>query len=59
MDALENKPKGWRKGQFVFNYISDKYDVARTLQFEMGIDCFYNDDEIDAFIDNAYNLVKK
>lgn len=38
-------PKSWRKGQSVFNVIDEKYGVARTVQFEDGVDCFYDDRE--------------
>ena len=44
------KPKSWREGQFVFNYIDVVYGVARFVQFEDKIDCFYDDSQIDAFI---------
>jgi hypothetical protein len=59
MIALGNKPKQWRKGQFVFNYIESVYgQVARISQFRDGIDCFYNDENIDAFIKNCYEIIK-
>lgn len=45
------RPKHWRKGQFVFNYIDQVYGIARTVQFKDGIDCFYNDDKIDEFLE--------
>lgn len=48
--AMEDKPNNWRKGQFVFNYIDQKYKVARAVQFVDGVDCFYNDDAIEQFI---------
>lgn len=52
LKAMENKPKEWRKGQFVFNYIDEHYaPVARQVQFRDGIDCFHRDDMIDQFID--------
>ena len=52
LKAMEDKPKEWRKGQFVFNYIDEHYaPVARQVQFKDGIDCFYRDDMIDQFID--------
>lgn len=54
LDEVENCPKSWRKGQSVFNIIEDKYGVARSVQFEDGIDCFYNDNEIEQFITNSY-----
>lgn len=46
------KPKDWREGQFVFNYIEQVYGgLARAVQFNDNVDCFYNDSEIDKFID--------
>lgn len=52
MKAMLHKPKEWRDGQFVFNYIDEHYaPVARQVQFQDGIDCFYRDDMIDDFID--------
>lgn len=44
------KPKEWRRGQAVFNYIDSKYNVARDVQFLDEVDCFYNDNVIDQFI---------
>ena len=52
-------PKNWRKGQSVFNYIDAIYGVARNIQFEYGIDCFYNDDNIDDFLDKAVELINR
>lgn len=48
--AMKDKPKEWRKGQFVFNYIGSKYRVAAAVQFQDGVDCFHRDDVIDAFL---------
>ena len=53
------KEYGWRKGQSVFNYIDHTYNVARTVQYIDNIDCFYNDDNIDEFIEKAYNHVRQ
>jgi len=50
---LENCPKSWRKGQAVFNVLDilpEYKNVARRVQFEDGIDCFYNDNAIDSFL---------
>jgi hypothetical protein len=55
--ALENKPRWSRDGQFVFNYIDEKYQVARQIQFQDNVDCFYNDDEIDAFLKCAVERI--
>ena len=53
MTALKDKPKEWRDGQFVFNYINKHYGVARKVQFEDGVDCFYDDNSIDSFIEHC------
>lgn len=45
-----NKPRKWRDGQFVFNYIDCIYGVARDVQCKDGVDCFYDDTQIDEFI---------
>ena len=49
------KPSNWRDGQFVFNTIDKLYKVARKVQFENNIDCFYDDSKIDQFINACYN----
>lgn len=49
------KPSHWRDGQFVFNTIDKLYKVARRVQFEDGIDCFYDNSKIDQFIIACYN----
>ena len=56
---LEEKPKTWRKGQAIFNYVDMKYNVAREAQFRYGLDCFYNDEKIDAFIDKCVELINQ
>jgi hypothetical protein len=48
---MEDKPSFIRNGQFVFNYIDYNYGVARAVQFDDGIDCFYRDECIDEFIE--------
>lgn len=51
---IKDLPNNWRKGQKVFNYIDDKYNVARKVQFQHHVDCFYNDNLIEDFIKIAY-----
>lgn len=53
LEAMKNKPTYIREGQFVFNYIDEKYGVARDIQFEDNIDCFYDDTQIEQFIGRA------
>lgn len=55
--GIKELPENWRKGQKVFNYIDKKYGVARTVQFDRGVDCFYNDDVIDRFIEESYKCL--
>ena len=47
-----------RYGQAVFNYVDEKYGVARIAQFNYGIDCFYDDTKIEPFLDKCYELIK-
>ena len=54
---IKNLPDNWRNGQKVFNYIESKYKIARIVQFDCGIDCFYRDDLIDKFLEKAYELL--
>jgi hypothetical protein len=53
IEAMKDKPKYIRDGQFVFNYIDEKYGVARDIQFKDGIDCFHDDSQINTFIAKA------
>ena len=53
---MPNKPKNWREGQAVFNYVDQLYGVARDAQFGYGVDCFYDDSKIDAFIKICANI---
>lgn len=56
-NVIINRPKSWRKGQTVFNYIDAKYGVARAVQFNDGVDCFYRDDQIEEFLQKAYKRI--
>ena len=53
------KPSNWRDGQFVFNTIDKLYKVARKVQFENKIDCFYDDSKINQFIVACFNELNK
>lgn len=54
---IKTLPNNWRKGQKVFNYIESKYGIARAVQFEHKIDCFYKDDLIESFLEKSYELL--
>lgn len=57
--AMKNKPKEWRNGQFVFNYIDAVYGVAREVQCKDGIDCFYDDDKIYPFLVRSWQVIER
>lgn len=49
-----------RLGQSIFNYVDLNFgDMARHIQFGLGIDCFYNDNIIDKFVDTVVELYNK
>lgn len=55
-----NKDKNWREGQYVFNVAEMLFGgLARQVQFQDKIDCFYNDDMIDEFIKCLSNRIKE
>lgn len=59
-DNIDIKPKNWRKGQFVFNYINSTYSgVSREVQFNDGVDCFHNDEQIDNFINHCVKRINE
>ena len=58
-DWMPNKPKNWREGQAVFNYVDQVYRVARDAQFGYDVDCFYDDSKIDAFIETCAEIFTK
>lgn len=55
-NEIVNYPSTWREGQKVFNAIDSLFNVARKTQFEKGVDCFYNDNNIDDFISTSYEI---
>lgn len=59
IEAMKDKPRFIREGQFVFNYIDEKYGVARDIQFQDNIDCFHDDSKINTFIAKATQRIGK
>lgn len=58
LTEMEKKPTEWRNGQFVFNYVNSNFgDVARIAQFKKGVDCFYNDEKIEPFLECCYSII--
>lgn len=60
-DLIPKCPKEWRRGQSVFNIIDQVWGVARAVQFQDGVDCFYSnkEEDINLFIDKAWIRVKE
>lgn len=59
-DKPKNIPKDWRLGQYVFNVVDAFYGtVAREVQFQDGIDCFYDDTKIEPFLKAVYKRILK
>lgn len=57
LDGIKKCPKNWRKGQSVFNYIDERYGVARIVQFRDNVDCFYNDSNIEKFMQKSFEAL--
>ena len=57
-EDVHNKPSFIRRGQQVFNSVEERYgsEVARAVQFVDGVDCFYDDSQIEEFLEHAYQL---
>ena len=54
-NEVNKRPTFIRRGQSVFNATEKYYGgIAREVQFVDGIDCFYDDSQIQPFLDCAY-----
>ena len=49
----------YRYGQSVFNIVDQCIGLARTVQFCDGIDCFYDDEKVDTFIEKVIDRMEK
>lgn len=55
-----DKNEHWREGQYVFNAAEMLFGgFVRQVQFQDGVDCFYNDAMIDEFIKCLSNRIKE
>ena len=59
LSLVDECPRSWRRGQSVFNVVDAKYGVARTVQFIDGVDCFYDNEQIEQFLLKAYERLKE
>ena len=51
----EDIPADWRLGQYIFNVVEARYgSVAREVQFQDRIDCFFDDTKIEPFLKAVY-----
>ena len=54
-EEVKKRPSFIRRGQAVFNATEEIYGgIAREVQFNDRIDCFYDDSQINAFLEAAY-----
>ena len=52
-------PKDWRLGQSVFNIVDSEYGVAKEVLVKDEIDCYYDDEYIDMFLEKAWIRYKQ
>lgn len=58
-EEIKKMPSNWRKGQKIFNAIDMLFGVAREVQFQYRIDCFHNDENIEAFKEKSWEIYKE
>ena len=51
--ALVDKPSYLRKGEFIYNYIEETYNVADDVRLKDFVSCFFDNDYIDEFLECA------
>lgn len=56
--ASTERPDGWRFGQAVFNFTFGKYPEQANMLRGSDVDCFYNDDKINEFIETMIELLR-
>lgn len=55
LNLAQECPREWRPGQSVFNIVESMCgNIAREVQFQDGIDCFYDDTRIEPFLKAVY-----
>lgn len=57
--ASTERPRTWRYGQAVFNYVETAYGVSRKVQYRDRIDCFYDDNQVGPFIQSAWKWIEE
>jgi hypothetical protein len=62
-DKIKTYPDNWREGQKIFNAAEEilwkltqyKHNIAREVQFEDNVDCFYDNSKIKEFLNKCWN----
>lgn len=59
-NLADKRPEGIRYGQSVYNNVDQYFGVARIVASEdKGVDCFYDDSNIDEFLDRCWAEILK
>ena len=49
-----------RYGQTIFNEVAIRWNkAARDAQFNYGVDCFYDDNKVDEFLDVCWGIISE
>lgn len=60
LNLVQECPREWRSGQSVFNIVEAMCgDIARKVQFQDRIDCFYDDTKIEDFLKAVYKRLNE
>ena len=51
--VLVNKPSYLRKGEFIYNYIDENYNVVNNIRVRDFVSCLFDNDYIDKFLECA------
>lgn len=55
--AVKRKPENWRDGQMAYNYLDMHHHYAVLEAKYNGFDCFNDDSQMDAFIEEVYRIM--
>lgn len=58
-EKLKDKPQEWRDGQAIMNYASELYPKEVEVLSGTNVDCFYDDQKIESFIEALEFELKK
>lgn len=59
-NLADERPEGIRYGQSIYNNVDKYFGVAREVASnDIRIDCYYEDSNVDIFLDECWNLIVK